>query len=178
MLTFAVRAESYDEIIEVLKHVETNNQPHLVGDAGASWGVLQIQKRCVDDVNRYFGTSYTHEQMFEPACAEEVAKLYMQMGAELYRKRHGKEPTVEVLVRNHNGGIYRGYKNEKTKSYYKKYLRYRAKLKSVSTQYQSNDKEDITLRPCSISPIWDISDHPDLLHQGDLQLRRHERRRS
>lgn len=126
--TFAVRAESYDEIIEVLKHVETNNRPEMIGDNGESYGVLQIQWAAVQDVNRYFGTHYTHDMMFQPECAEEVTKLYMQMGAELYAKRTGKQPTEEVLVRNHNGGIYQGYRIRATIPYYRKYLEFKKVL--------------------------------------------------
>lgn len=128
MLTFAVRAESYDQIIEVLKHVETNNRPDMIGDNGDSYGVLQIQWGAVQDVNRYFGTDYTHDMMFQVECAEEVTKLYMQMGAELYFKRTGQQPTEEVLVRNHNGGIYRGYRINATLPYYRKYLKFKMLL--------------------------------------------------
>lgn len=127
LFTLTIRAE-YNEIVEVLKYVETLNDPTAIGDGGDSWGVLQIQKGCVDDVNRYFGTNYTHKQMFNPACAEEVAILYMKMGAELYLKRHGQEPTEEVLVRNHNGGIYRGYRINATRKYYREYLKWKARL--------------------------------------------------
>lgn len=126
--TFAVQSSEYDEIVEVLKHVETLNQPDAIGDNGDSYGVLQIQWGCVQDVNRYFGTKYTHKDMFNVACAEEVTKLYMQMGAELYLKRTGKHPTDEVLVRNHNGGIYRGYRIKATLPYYRKYLRWKHQL--------------------------------------------------
>lgn len=128
LLAMKANANEYKEIIEVLKHVETNNQPELIGDNGDSYGVLQIQWRAVQDVNRYFGTNYTHDQMFRVECAEEVTSLYMQMGAELYEKRTGKQPTEEILVRNHNGGIYRGYKVKATLNYYQKYLRYKSKL--------------------------------------------------
>jgi hypothetical protein len=143
LFTFAVRGSEYEEIVEVLKYVETANQPHLIGDNGASWGVLQIQKSCVDDVNRYFGTNYTHNDMFNVACAEEVAILYMQMGAELYEKRTGRKATEEVLVRNHNGGIYRGYRINATRKYYRKYLKWKSIIKSNSNgSIQNNiDKE-------------------------------------
>ena len=126
--TTIMRAE-YDEIVEVLKYVETLNQPHLMGDNDTSWGVLQIQKGCVDDVNRHFGTYYSHEDMFDVVCAEEVTMLYMKMGAELYLKKYGKEATEEVLVRNHNGGIYRGHRINATVKYYKEYLRWKSRLK-------------------------------------------------
>lgn len=128
LTTFVAKAERMEKIIEILKHVETNNRPDAIGDNGDSYGVLQIQWAAVQDVNRYFGTSYTHNQMFRPECAEEVALLYMRMGAELYRERHGKEPTEEVLVRNHNGGVYRGYRIRATIPYYRRYLKFKSKL--------------------------------------------------
>ena len=127
-LATSVKANEYSEIIDVLKHVETNNRPTMIGDNGDSYGVLQVQWRAVQDVNRYFDTNYTHEDMFQVECAEEVTALYMQMGAELYYKKHGKQPTEEVLVRNHNGGIYRGYRIKATIPYYNKYLRYKSKF--------------------------------------------------
>lgn len=120
--------DDYTEIVEVLKYVESNNTSAAVGDGGDSWGVLQIQWAAVQDVNRYYGTQYTHQQMFKPECAEEVAILYMKMGADRYRKRYGEEPSVEVLVRNHNGGIYKGYRNPRTWKYYLKYLFWKRKL--------------------------------------------------
>ena len=124
------KAEYYEDIVEVLKYVETENKPHLVGDNGTSYGVLQIQKACVDDVNRYWGTNYTHQQMFKPSCAEEVTILYMKMGAELFYKKYQRLPTEEELVRNHNGGIYQGYRIKATRKYYVKYLQWKGMLES------------------------------------------------
>lgn len=127
LFSLTVSAE-YKEIVQVLKYVESYNNPSAIGDGGDSWGVLQIQKPAVDDVNRYFGTHYQHEDMFNEACAEEVAILYMRMGAELYKKRHGVEASEEVLVRNHNGGIYRGYRYRATKKYYRTYLEWKDRI--------------------------------------------------
>lgn len=127
LLSFNAKAE-YEEIVEVLKYVETLNDPTAIGDGGDSWGVLQIQEAAVEDVNRYFGTHYHHKDMFNPTCAEEVASLYMKMGAELYFKKYGKHPTEEVLVRNHNGGIYRGYRINATVKYYREYMKWKTRL--------------------------------------------------
>lgn len=121
-------ADGYEEIVEVLKYVESVNDPTAIGDGGDSYGVLQIQKVCVDDVNRYFGTDYQHNDMFQVSCAEEVTALYMRMGAELYKKKYNKDATIEVLVRNHNGGIYRGHRINATIKYYRAYLRWKSKL--------------------------------------------------
>lgn len=126
--TFIAHAEKYDEIIEVLKYVETNNQPHLIGDGGDSYGVLQIQWPAIRDVNKYFGTHFTHEDAFNPQCAVRITRLYMQMGAELYCKKYGKEAPEEALVRNHNGGIYRGYRIRATIPYWERYKSFKRKF--------------------------------------------------
>lgn len=158
-VTFAVKAESYDNIVKVLKYVETGNQPNLVGDNGDSYGVLQIQWAAVQDVNRYFGTNYTHDMMFQPECAEEVTKLYMQMGAELYEKRTGKKATEEVLVKNHNGGIYQGYRIKATNKYYRKYLKWKSILIKSKSNVSNNRQNRETKVKERESP-WSIQiDH-------------------
>lgn len=129
LTSLSTYADDYSDIIEVLKYVETGNRPSLKGDGGTSYGVLQIQWACVQDVNRYWDKDYSHDDMFDPSMAEEVAILYMKMGAELYRKKFGVEPSEETLVRNHNGGIYQGYRINATKKYYSRYLEWKDRLK-------------------------------------------------
>lgn len=131
-ITLSTSANEYGNIVEVLKYVETGNEPDAIGDGGDSWGVLQIQWRAVQDVNKRFGTNYSHQDMFQVECAEEVTALYMQMGAEIYFKRHGKRATEEILVRNHNGGIYKGYRNTKTLKYYRRYLRFKKRILTLN----------------------------------------------
>lgn len=111
-----------DDVMEVLKYVESFNDPSAIGDGGDSYGVLQIQKACVDDVNRYYKTNYTHGDMFQVECAEEVFKLYAEMGIRRYINKYGAYPSTEIIVRNHNGGIYSGYRRSTTKKYYRRYL--------------------------------------------------------
>lgn len=132
LLSFTVWANDLDEVMEVLKYVESLNDPEAIGDGGDSYGVLQIQEACVEDVNRYYGTYYTHEDMFQVECAEEVFKLYAQMGIDRYVKKYRVMPTVEVIVRNHNGGIYRGYRIKATEKYYRRYKMWKSIIKFKS----------------------------------------------
>jgi hypothetical protein len=90
-----------------------------IGDSGRSFGCFQITKDCLKDVNRRSGTNYTHSMMFDSIKARKVAKEYIFIGNENYRRKEGKEPTIEVMLRNYNGGAYSGYKNPKTKRYSK-----------------------------------------------------------
>tara|TARA_R110000822_G_scaffold29350_2_gene86482 strand:- start:5839 stop:6231 length:393 start_codon:yes stop_codon:yes gene_type:complete len=109
-------------IMSILKTVETNNKVDSIGDDGRSYGILQIQRSVLRDVNRIYGTDYRHRDMFCEEASEEVFMLYLCYGKEVFLKKHCRFPTEQELVRMWNGGIYKGYKYEQTKSYYEKYL--------------------------------------------------------
>ena len=108
--------------MSILKVVETNNNPDSIGDNGRSYGILQIQRSVLSDVNRIYGTDYRHKDMFDEEASEEVFMLYLCYGKEVFLKKHCRFPTEEEMVRMWNGGIYKGYKYNQTKSYYQKYL--------------------------------------------------------
>lgn len=110
-------------ILPTLCTVESNNDPLSVGDYGDAIGILQIHKICVDDVNRVYKTTYTHEDMFDEELSKEVFILYLTYGAVVYKNKFNRYPNEEELVRMWNGGIYNGYKIKSTKIYYKKYLK-------------------------------------------------------
>jgi len=130
MLFVFLKVSAVDnDIVRVLKYVESSNDSYAIGDGGNSLGVLQIGKAVVLDVNIYYGTHYHHYDMFDEACAIKVTILYMKMGAKRYFKKYGIHATEEVLVRNHNGGIYQGYHIETTKEYYRRYLKWKEILK-------------------------------------------------
>lgn len=131
-LTFA--ETNLNSIIEILKEVESLNNPDAIGDNGKAYGVLQIHKIYVDEVNLRFGTSYTHQQMFNEQCAEEVFHLYMTYATKHFQKKYGKSPTEEDIVRMHNGGLYKGYRIDATKKYYDKYLSFKSRCKQEKVQ--------------------------------------------
>lgn len=112
-------------IYEVLKYSESNGITTAIGDNGKAYGIVQIHKSCVDDVNRIYGTSYTHEEMFDEACAKEVFVLYLQAGIDRYVNKHGVLPTEEQVVRMWNGGIYKGHLYRDTIKYYRRYIRFK-----------------------------------------------------
>ena len=110
-------------IVNDLKELETNNNPKAIGDNGRAYGVLQIHKICVKDVNRIYGTNFSHKDAFIPHKAEAIALLYLKEGIRLFKKKYNKLPTDEEIVRMWNGSIYSGFKKRSTKWYYKKYLK-------------------------------------------------------
>lgn len=129
MLSLSLFSYSADvkEILPVIKQLETNGNTKAIGDNGKAFGVLQIHKICVDDVNRIYGTSYVHEDAFNEACAEEIFRLYIDAGIKRFRTKYNKQPTEQDIVRMWNGSIYNGYRKKTTIKYYRRYLRFKKK---------------------------------------------------
>lgn len=121
LYSLSSHATDLQPIYNVIKYVETNNRELAVGDNGKAYGVVQIHKVCVDDVNRIFKTQYTHQDSFDEACAREIFTLYLCAGYMMYQARHGVPPTEDQLVRMWNGGIYSGHVRKSTLRYLRKY---------------------------------------------------------
>lgn len=116
-----------DDIMNILKMVESMGQADAVSPKGKYLGILQIGKICVKEVNRLYGTEFIHADAFDVFKAEEIFKLVMKKGVKYYTRIYNKPPSEEVLVRMWNGGIYNGFKTSATIPYYHKYLRYKKK---------------------------------------------------
>ena len=110
---------------DIVAHIESGGNDYAVGDNGKSFGALQIQEGCLQDVNNYYGTNFKVSDMQDYEKAKQVFELYLNYGAELFCKKYGRYPTEEELVRMWNGGIYAGYKYQATEKYWKKYLQER-----------------------------------------------------
>lgn len=106
-------------LLPCLIQVESQSQAQAVGDGGKAYGILQIWDVCVQDVNRVYGHKYTHEMMFDPRHAKNLAIYYLMHWGGKYKERTGKEPTLEVLARIWNGGP-RGYEKSATDKYWLK----------------------------------------------------------
>ena len=127
MRTIIILLSGLTSIMSILKQVETNGDVNAIGDNGRSYGILQIQRSVLSDVNRVYGTDYSHDDMFSEEASEEVFKLYLCLGKEKFLKKHDRFPTEEELVRMWNGGIYKGYTYSQTELYYQKYLDVKAR---------------------------------------------------
>jgi hypothetical protein len=117
------------EISSILKYVESEHNAQALGDyneAGIpkSYGILQIQQVAIDDVNRKYGTNYTHQDAFDISCAEEIFDLYTEMWAEHLEKKQGRAATEEDIVRIWNGGP-QGWRRSSTLGYLNKYWEYK-----------------------------------------------------
>ena len=114
-------------LIAVLIQVESGGRPGMIGDehlSNKAYGVLQIRKPCLDDVNEVMG----HE-LEKPLTLEDVRKSeplsrwvcvqYLRRWGANYRRKTGKEPTYEVFSRIWNGGP-NGWKKNSTLAYWSK----------------------------------------------------------
>ena len=129
-LSLSSHATDLVQIYDVIKHVETNNKDSAVGDNGKAYGVVQIHKICVADINRIYKTNYLHKDAFNKDCAREMFMLYISEGIRLFKVKHCRSPTEGQIVRMWNGGIYRGYFKKATLKYLKRYYIYKTYLKN------------------------------------------------
>jgi len=108
-------------LIDALIQVESSGRDHVVGDNGSAAGPLQVHTSVVADVNRLYGTKYTHREMHDRAKAIEVCSKYLSFyGSE---KRLGRPPTMEDLARIWNGGP-QGWRRSATLNYWQKVKRH------------------------------------------------------
>lgn len=136
LTTLTSAAFNLDSIVVGIAKIESNFNSNAIGDNGKAYGLLQIHKEVVDDVNRYYKTTYVHEEMFDSVCAIEVFHLYIKMGIDRYQKKYSKNPDIQHIVRMWNGGIYVGYRIDSTKKYWLKYRQYVTE-KTISTTKES-----------------------------------------
>ena len=123
-ISFAAQSESLNDISEILKYVESEHIPTAVGDGGNSFGILQIQKNAILDVNREYGTTYRHIDAFNVICSEEIFKLYVKMWVAKLEVKENRKSTTQDIVRIWNGGP-KGYKRKSTLKYFVKFKKYR-----------------------------------------------------
>lgn len=82
--------------------IESGGNNQAVGDHGRAVGPLQVHAAAVADVNRAFGTHYTHAGMTNRAEAVAVLDRYLWLYAR--PERIGRPVTDEDRARIWNGG--------------------------------------------------------------------------
>lgn len=114
-----------EKLLAALIMVESSGNNEKVGNG--KLGCLQISPAVVEDVNRYYGTSFMHSDALNRYKAKEIAEKYIRMYA--VPERIGRYPTDEDKARIWKAGV-KGYKKEDTKPYWKKVDR---ELKRLNT---------------------------------------------
>lgn len=112
---------NWSAILFVIAMVESGANSNVKdGDGGLAVGMYQIHQSYVDDVNRVYGTEYTHEDMRTRSKAEDVVIKYLTYWGSRYQLNTGKVPMAEDYFRLHNGGCHFWKKKHKTDGYVKK----------------------------------------------------------
>lgn len=107
--------------LEALAEVESNGNDAAVNEREDAHGRYQIRAGYLADANEALGTSYTLEDMHDPAKAEEVVRAYLLRYGQAYERRTGHLATDGVLARIHNGGP-RGAEKAATVPYLAKFV--------------------------------------------------------
>jgi hypothetical protein len=110
-------------LISILCVVESNSDPNAIGDNGSAVGILQIHPSYVHEVNRLSGFErFTLDDRYDPVKSRRMVSFMMLGQAERYRaKNNGFYPSMELLARWHNGGVYGHHTNpQATDGYWQK----------------------------------------------------------
>jgi hypothetical protein len=102
-------------LIAAIEQIESTGNPNAVGDNGAAYGILQIHRGVVEDVNRVYHLKWEHRDMFKPVYARMVFHRYMEIYCT--EKRLGRPVTDEDRARIWNGGP-NGWEKKRTVNYW------------------------------------------------------------
>jgi len=112
------QAMNYMTLILVLIQIESGGNDLQIGDDGLAYGCLQMHSAYVQDAAEYAGKDWVHNDAFDRETSIEIFTAYMDRYAT--KERLGRTPTVEDIVRIHNGGP-NGYKKDSTLPYLTKF---------------------------------------------------------
>lgn len=93
-----------DSFLRRLATAESGCDDSAVNEGEDAHGRYQIRAAYLADANAYLGTSYTLEEMHEPAKAAEVVRGYLLRYGTRHEEGTGRPVTEEDLARIHNGG--------------------------------------------------------------------------
>ena len=111
-----ITQEDWDDLLEAIRIVESNNNPNAVGDSGNAIGIYQIWEDYHTDALMAGNISGEYLDCYDPVYAENVVVEYMKRYAT--ERRLGKV-TPEKVARMHNGGP-NGWKIGATEKYWDK----------------------------------------------------------
>jgi len=109
-VTYENSENLYSTLFSIIE-TESNWDSKAINYKESAFGILQIRKLVIKDVNWYYGTSYRHADAFDINKAIEIFWLYQKMW--------NKQLTPENIARTWNGG-YNGSREKSTIKYWKK----------------------------------------------------------
>jgi len=106
-------------LLPLLAQVESNFDPEAVGDGGLAIGMYQIHQDYWSDGTDWMDVDWDYLYATDPTYSTYVVIAYLGRYSHRYEEITGKEPTMEVMARMHNGGP-DGWKKESTLKYWHK----------------------------------------------------------
>lgn len=103
-----------DLLLDAIAQVESNRNPHAVGDGGRALGMYQIHRAYWEDGTRFLGVEWAYEQARDPQKARRVVRAYLT--------HYGRGKSLLDMARIHNGGP-RGHRKRATRAYARKIAR-------------------------------------------------------
>lgn len=122
MSIYTIAASVDDAFLARLSAVESGGNDAAYNAAEDAHGRYQIRQCYLDDANFLLGTSYSLQDMHDPAKAAEVVRAYLLRYGQSYEHRTGLPATPDVLARIHNGGP-RGAERASTLGYASRFSR-------------------------------------------------------
>lgn len=107
--------KEFEQLLDAIAQVESNCNDLATGDSGKAIGRYQIHKSYWIDGTAYLKVSWPYSDARDAVKARQVVRAYLARYAT--KKRLGRTPTLEDMVRIHNGGP-DGYKKASTKKYW------------------------------------------------------------
>ncbi len=124
-------------LLKILIMIESGGCMNSVGDKhleNKAYGILQIRKPYLQDVNEIADTDYSLKQVRNSRTLSRwTAIVYIRHYGKHYERKTGNKLTIEVAARIHNGGPY-GWKKNSTIPYLKKVRKW---LHRIEVQYES-----------------------------------------
>jgi len=92
------------KLMKALVKVESRGKASAVGDHGEDYGILQVHESMVEEYNRISGRYLSHNDMFTPERAREVADVVLRFYARHIFNTTGRAATPKELAFIWNGG--------------------------------------------------------------------------
>ena len=142
-----------EALIAAVMMVESGGDPNAIGDHHRARGAFQIHAAAVRDVNRFYGTQYTHRQMHDPQAARDVFVRYLRIY--VTPRRLGRQPTAQDYARCWNGGP-DGWREPETVTYW-----HRVRRHIESGQVSFPQQTTQTFTPCPKIIITLVDSQPN-----------------
>jgi hypothetical protein len=110
----ASQTPSVDLLLDAIAMVESNGDPHAVGDNGRAIGIYQIHKSYWRDGTRILGVDWSYDHARDPDRSRQVVRAYLL--------HYGRGRSLIDKARIHNGGP-RGYRKKATLKYARRIAR-------------------------------------------------------